>query len=248
VTGATPRPDWLDRLQSAISRVPPSWFSRFQPPADGGRQSAVLMLFGPGEDGVQQDVVLTERSHALRSHAGQVAFPGGALDAGDSGPVSAALREAREEVGLSPDGVEIVAELPALYLPPSNFVVTPVVAWWARPSAVRVVDTAEVARVVRAPLAALTDPERRFTVTHPSGYTGPAFEVEGLLVWGFTAGLLAKTLELAGLERPWDHSRHRRLPERFLRSSARSAPVTAARAATTTGGTTTGDDSVSGPA
>lgn len=213
--GGAPRPDWLHRLQKSVSEVPPSWFSRFLPPDEGGRQSAVLILFGPHEDG-GEDVVLTERSADLRSHAGQVAFPGGALDPGDAGPVSAALREAEEEVGLTADGVEVVAELPALYLPPSGFVVTPVVAWWERPHPLVVVDTGEVARVVRARLDDLADPERRFTVTHPSGYVGPAFDVEGLLVWGFTAGLLAKTLELAGLERPWDRSRRRPLPGRFL--------------------------------
>jgi 8-oxo-dGTP pyrophosphatase MutT (NUDIX family) len=166
-------------------------------------------------------VVLTERSHDMRSHAGQVSFPGGAVDPADPGPVGAALREAREEVGLDPEGVEVVAELPALYLPPSDFVVTPVLAWWARPMEIDVVDHREVARVIRAPLAELTDPERRFTVTHPSGYIGPAFDIDGLLVWGFTAGLLAKVLELAGLERDWDKDRREPLPERFLRGSVR---------------------------
>lgn len=194
--------------------MPPSWFSAFLPPAEGGRQSAVLMLFGPNDDG-GEDVVLTERSSALRSHAGQVSFPGGSLDCGDSGPVSAALREAHEEVGLDPDGVEIIAELPALYLSPSDFVVTPVVAWWPQPTPIGVVDTAEVARVVRAPLRELTDPARRFTVTHPSGYLGPAFDVDGLLVWGFTAGLLSKVIELSGLEREWDRTSRRPLPDRF---------------------------------
>ncbi|HET8599011.1 MAG TPA: CoA pyrophosphatase [Segeticoccus sp.] len=219
-SGAAAPPEWMHRLQESVSDVPPSWFSRFLPPQEGGRQSAVLMLFGPAADG-GQDVVLTERSADLRSHAGQVAFPGGSLDPGDAGPVSAALREAREEVGLSEEGVEIVTELPALYLPPSNFVVTPVIAWWSQPHPLGVVDAREVARVVRASLDQLTDPEHRFTVTHPSGYVGPAFDVEGLLVWGFTAGLLAKTLELAGLERPWDHSRRRPLPARFLSGSGR---------------------------
>lgn len=204
----------MERLKAGLGQVSPSWFSRFLPPDEGGRQSAVLMLFGPNADG-GEDVVLTERSSALRSHAGQVSFPGGALDPGDSGPVSAALREAQEEVGLDPYGVEIVAELPALYLSPSDFVVTPVVAWWSEPSAIGVVDTAEVARVVRAPLRELIDPARRFTVTHPSGYVGPAFDVDGLLVWGFTAGLLSKVIELAGLAQEWDPANRRALPGRF---------------------------------
>ena len=93
---------------------------------------------------------------------------------------------------------------------------TPVLAWWARPSPIGVIDPGEVARVVRAPLSELTDPERRFNVTHPSGYVGPAFDVDGLLVWGFTAGLLAKLIQLAGLERAWDRRREEPLPDRFF--------------------------------
>jgi len=205
----------MAHLVEQLGHLKPEFFSRFLPPDEGGRQSAVLILFGPNANG-GEDIVLTERSHSMRSHAGQVSFPGGSIDANDSGPVSAALREAQEEVGLDPAGVHIVAELPALYLPPSNFVVTPVLAWWAEPSMISVVDRSEVARVLRAPLSELTDPARRFTVTHPSGFVGPAFDVDGLLVWGFTAGLISKVIELAGLERSWDREDQRPLPEHFI--------------------------------
>jgi len=215
----------MAHLVAQLGEQDPGFFSRFLPPAEGGRQSAVLILFGPNAEG-GEDVVLTERSHSMRSHAGQVSFPGGAIDPIDSGPVSAALREAQEEVGLDPAGVEIVAELPALYLPPSNFVVTPVLAWWAKPSPISIVDHLEVARVLRAPLSELTDPARRFTVSHPSGFVGPAFDVDGLLVWGFTAGLLSKVIELAGLERSWDRGDHRPLPPNIIGAGDRSVPPT----------------------
>jgi len=205
----------MAHLVTQLGQQDPGFFSRFLPPDEGGRASAVLILFGPSPEG-GEDVVLTERSHSMRSHAGQVSFPGGAVDPVDSGPVAAALREAQEEVGLEPAGVQVVAELPALYLPPSNFVVTPVLAWWAQPSPISVVDHLEVARVLRAPLTELTDPARRFTVSHPSGFVGPAFDVDGLLVWGFTAGLLSKVIELAGLERSWDTDDHRPLPAHLL--------------------------------
>jgi 8-oxo-dGTP pyrophosphatase MutT (NUDIX family) len=213
----------MAHLVAQLGQQDPGFFSRFLPPNTGGRLSAVLILFGPNADG-GEDVVLTERSHSMRSHAGQVSFPGGAIDPGDSGPVSAALREAQEEVGLDPAGVQVVAELPALYLPPSNFVVTPIVGWWAAPSPISVIDHLEVARVLRAPLSELTDPARRFTVSHPSGFVGPAFDVDGLLVWGFTAGLLSKVIELAGLERSWDRADHRPLPAHLLGARAGSLP------------------------
>ena len=204
-----PLPDWLQPLAAALPTVLPEQLSRFLPPAEGGRQSAVLILFGEGADG--PDLLLIERSHTMRSHAGQPAFPGGALDPGDDGPVAAALREATEEVGLEPASVRVVGTLPAVYLPPSGFVVTPVVGWWHRAHPVRAVDSAEVAAVARVPLAALADPANRLTVTHPSGYVGPAFQAGDLLVWGFTAGLVDKVLALGGWDQPWDRSRSRPL-------------------------------------
>jgi 8-oxo-dGTP pyrophosphatase MutT (NUDIX family) len=158
------------------------------------------------------DVLLIERAHSLRNHAGTPAFPGGIIDAGDDGPVGAALREAKEETGLDPTGVDVLAMLPKLWLPAGGYVVTPVLAWWREPSPVRVVDTAEVASVHRVPLADLVDPANRLRVRHPSGYMGPAFRIGGLLVWGFTAGVLGWLLDVAGLARPWDRTRVELLP------------------------------------
>ncbi len=199
-------PDWLRTLVDALPSVTGEQLSRFTPPESGGRHSAVLVLFGEGATG--PDVLLIERAHTLRSHAGQPAFPGGALDPGDGdpagdGPVAAALREAEEEVGLDPSTVDVLGVLPALWLPPSGFVVHPVVALWRDPHPVDVVDVAEVAAVARVPIAELVDPASRLRVTHPSGWTGPAFEVRDLLVWGFTAGLLDRLLAYGGWERPW---------------------------------------------
>ena len=235
-------PDWLAVLAARLPEVRGEQLSRFLPPPGAGRHSAVLVLFGDGPDG--PELLLIERAATLRSHAGQPAFPGGALDpedgpAEDGGAVRGALREAQEEVGLQPGSVEVLGVLPALWLPPSGFVVHPVVAWWREPHDVAPVDEAEVALVVRVPVRELVDPAHRVTVTHPSGWVGPAFEVGGLLVWGFTAGLLDKLLELAGWAVPWDSSRRRELDPQTVALAMRtrlSPPTDAEIDAEATGG------------
>lgn len=214
-------PAWLKPMVHAAAEIRPEHLSRFLPPDEGGRDSAVLVLFGEAEEG--PDLLLIERAHDMRSHAGQPAFPGGVLDPDDSGPVDAALREAAEETGLDPAGIDVFATLPALYLPPSGFVVTPVLGWWRRSSSVSVVDPAEVASVHRVPLDELLDPANRLRVRHPSGYVGSAFRVHGLLVWGFTAGLLDRLLKFAGWERPWDAARVEDLPAEAVEQARRTS-------------------------
>ncbi len=211
-TGARVAPGWLRRLARAAGQMPVS--THLRPPRAGGRASAVLVLFGEGPDG--PDVLLTQRSAGMRRHAGQVAFPGGAIDASDAGPVAAALREAAEETGLDPVGVEVVGVLPELFVARSGFRVIPVLAWWSQPCPVGPANPAEVAAVARIAIADLTDPANRFTVRHPSGIAGPAFRVGSLLVWGFTAGILDRLLVLSGFERPWDASRVEDLPPSAL--------------------------------
>jgi len=143
LTGA---PGWLDPLVQSLDAVQATELSKFTPPADGsGRHSAVLILFASPDSAAEADVLLIQRSATMRSHAGQVAFPGGATDPQDASATATALREAAEEVGLLPQTVDVLAELPALWLPPSGFVVTPVVAYWRSPHPVGVVDEAEVA-------------------------------------------------------------------------------------------------------
>jgi len=190
-------PEWLRDLAARVETIGTEQLSRFPIPADGGRPSAVLMLFGDGPRGT--DLLLIQRSRSSRSHAGQPAFPGGATDPVDSDAVATALREAHEETGLDPSGVDVLAQLPGVPVPVSGFVVTPILGWWRRPSEVYAADPAEVESVARVPVADLIDPEFRVKVRHPSGYVGPGFDVAGMLVWGFTGVLLERLLELAGL-------------------------------------------------
>lgn len=214
-------PEWLQPLLEAVTDPDALRFGgrEVRDPPPGVRRSAVLVLFGEGTNG--PDVLLIQRSAHLRSHAGQPAFPGGGIDEDDDGPVAAALREAEEETGLDPGGVEVLAALPELWVPPSANVVTPVLAWWQQPSEVSPADTREVASVARVPIRDLTEPDNRVQVRHPSGLVGPAFEVADMLVWGFTAGVLARLLTLAGWERPWDTRRVVDLPEETLRLAMR---------------------------
>ena len=194
-------PGWMSPLVDAVSSVTADELTRFPAPPDAEHRSAVLVLIGEQDD--EPDVLLIERAHDMRSHAGQPAFPGGRVDPGDVDAAATALREAEEETGLDPSGVEVVAVLPDLFIPPSGFVVTPVLGWWERPTPVFARDPAEVSSVHRVPIAELADPKRRCQVRHPSGFVGPAFEVRGLLVWGFTGGLVDRLIHLGGWEQPW---------------------------------------------
>jgi 8-oxo-dGTP pyrophosphatase MutT (NUDIX family) len=197
--GTAPVPAWLRTIAEQAGTLE---FGPLAPPPAGGRPSAVLVLFAEGPDG--PDLLLIQRSQGLRLHAGQPAFPGGAVEPADSGPVAAALREAAEEVGVDPAGVEVVGTLPELFIPPTGFRVIPVLAWWREPCAVAPVDPGEVAAVERVSVAELADPAVRLMVRAPGGRVTPAFRVKGMLIWGFTAMLLDRLLALAGWERPWD--------------------------------------------
>lgn len=195
-------PDWYQTLARALEDDSLAEMIRFQLPADtAARSSAVLVLFADGPGG--PEVLLIERAADMRSHAGQTAFPGGAHELTDTDLVATALRESWEETGLLPEGVTVVASLPEMWLPPSGFVVTPVLGYWHAPSPVRAADPAEVAAVHRIAVAQLVDPGNRVRVTHPSGYTGPGFQVAGMLVWGFTGMLLDRLIAIAGWERSW---------------------------------------------
>ncbi|HZE39467.1 MAG TPA: CoA pyrophosphatase [Stackebrandtia sp.] len=198
-------PGWWHPLADRAARIDGESITRFLPPADGGREAGVLILLGSGDDG--PDVVLTQRASSLRHHAGQPSFPGGVAEPGDASIVDTALREAREEIGLDPASVTVVTTLPELWIGVTDHRVTPVLAWWHSPHPISAVDPAEVATVSRLSIHELADPANRMRCRHPSGYIGPAFAADGMLVWGFTAGVLAVVLRLGGWERPWDQNR-----------------------------------------
>jgi len=203
----------LDRLQTALAG-PEAAAAVAERAAEGGRPAAVLIALAEHDEGTR--IVLVEKDARLRSHAGQVAFPGGAIEAADISAVAGALREAEEEVGLPPDEVRVLGVLPAAHVRASNFDVTAVVARWPTPRPLVPVDVREIAAVHSVGVDVLLDPENRLTWTHPYGFSGPGFVIGELFIWGFTAYLLDGLFDLAGWTVPWDESRISEVPERFL--------------------------------
>lgn len=183
-------------------------------PAQGGRQAAVLILLS---DTAEPDVTFTERGHAMRKHAGQISFPGGGVDLGDSGPVAAALRETHEEINLSPEEVGVLGCLPAAFVAASSFDVTSVVGLWGGTAAIRPVSAFEVADIHRFTVSQLADERNRVMAKHPLGYTGPGWVFGEVFIWGFTAHLTDCVLKLGGWEQPWDTSKVVTVPKRYRR-------------------------------
>jgi 8-oxo-dGTP pyrophosphatase MutT (NUDIX family) len=177
--------------------------------------ASVLLALAPGEEDDDLELVLVQRPGHLRQHAGQVGLPGGAVEPGDADGVAAALREAHEEVGLDPSGVRVLGSLDRAYLAVSDFDVLPVVGVWDG-LAPLTPSPDEVAGILRPTLRQLAAPAGHGTMSFeaimgeeevaarnlPSDLSSPVFWVDGTLVWGFTAGLLAGFLTSLGLQAP----------------------------------------------
>jgi len=197
-----------DTLQRRLERLP------FSPPADPrGVPAAVLLALSPVEAADDLGLVLVQRPDSMRNHAGQVGLPGGAVEPDDPDGVAAALREADEEVGLDPAGVRVLGTLDRAYISVSNFDVLPVVGLWDGRAPLRP-NPAEVAGILRPTLRQLADPANHGTVPlerliggarlrgRAPDLASPVFWVDGVMVWGFTAGLLTVFLRSLGLEAP----------------------------------------------
>jgi 8-oxo-dGTP pyrophosphatase MutT (NUDIX family) len=177
---------------------------RVPPPGMVPKASAVLVLIHPDRDG-EARVVLTERARRPGHHSGEASFPGGRAEPGDDGPAGTALREAEEEVALdaAAAGVRVVGELDRLWIPVSNFEVTPVVAMADRQPDLHPSE-AEVARIVHAPLR-LFVPDAPVEVVERTIRDWPlrfgVYPVDGLSVWGATARILSQLGALVAEDR-----------------------------------------------
>ena len=187
-----------------------------------GRDAAVLVLFsGPPDSATgglpdDADMLVTVRASTLRHHAGQAAFPGGASDPGDEGPIHTALREANEETGIDIDRLQPLATLEKMFIPPSGFHVVPVLAYSPDPGPVAVVDESETAIVARVPVRAFINPENRLMVYRKENtrrFAGPAFLLNEMLVWGFTGQVISAMLDVAGWAQPWNTADMRELDD-----------------------------------
>lgn len=220
-------PDWLRPMAEGSRQIEGLELTQFLPPEGADlRRGAVLMLFGESADG--GDVLLTERAHHMRSHPGQVSFPGGTIDPGETA-VEAALRETWEEIGVDPGTVEVFGALPELWLPPSNFAVTPILGWWRDPGPVEVSSPDEVHEIHRVHLRELLDPEHRIAVRHPGGWMGPGFLIgddKDVILWGFTGGILTRFFSFLGWLPPVEDPPVHDLPEYMLAEHVRRTSLT----------------------
>ena len=180
-------------LRERLRRVPPT-FAVYGDDGTAGREAAstaaaVLIPVVAHAQGLT--VLFTQRTTHLRSHSGQVAFPGGRAEPGDASVEFTALREAAEEIGLRPESVEVLARLPD-YRTRTGYVVTPVIGLLTPPLALAP-DPNEVAGIFEVPLAFLTDERNRQRRTREFqgqtvGYY--VFEYQSRVIWGATAGML----------------------------------------------------------
>jgi 8-oxo-dGTP pyrophosphatase MutT (NUDIX family) len=184
-------------------------------PVNRAVPASVLLALAPVEGADDLELVLVQRPGHLRQHAGQVGLPGGAVEPEDADGVAAALREAQEEVGLDPAGVRVLGSLDRAYLSVSDFDVLPVVGVWDG-LAPLTPSPDEVAGILRPTLRQLADPANHGTMPFaailnqaevaardiPGDLTSPVFQVDGTLVWGFTACLLVGFLDSVGLKAP----------------------------------------------
>ena len=183
--------------QLKMSPLPVDW-RRFSLDAPAtAKKSAVLLLFYPEESGVFFPLI--KRPSYPGAHSGQVSFPGGKVEPNDPDLVYTALREAEEEIGIDAGKVEVLGRLTDLYIPTSNFLVSPVLGFLEEKPRF-VPELREVERIIPTAISTVGQPQVRQRTTIPIGegrqLNTPYFALDGEVVWGATAMILSELLQL----------------------------------------------------
>lgn len=168
--------------------------SEIQSEVENARRSAVLMLLFPVDSIVHTAFIVRPKYQGV--HSGQVAFPGGRVEPHDLDLKHTALRECWEEVGVSPQSVNILGALTPLYIQPSRYLVYPFIGMCVE-APYFVPDGKEVEKILRTPISKVFDPSAKgtFTVTTSSGNTtikAPGYRVDNHIIWGATAMMLSE--------------------------------------------------------
>lgn len=165
----------------------------------GVRLASVLVPLFVHEE--QPFLAFIRRSHDLRLHSGEIAFPGGGAEAIDSSPVATALREAQEEIGLDPARVEILGILAPLFTSVSNYLITPVVAYLPDGLGTLRLQESEVSELILTSLPGLADPAIFHTeewVRLGQRHTVHFYDYGPYRIWGATARMVKTLLDLLG--------------------------------------------------
>ncbi len=175
-----------DRMLKGFPRIP----------RDDARVAAVLILLYPFNDSVY--TVLMQRHNYNGVHGGQISLPGGKKEPSDQNIIQTALREANEETGVGPEGISVIGTLTPLFIPVSNTVVTPVVAWMDEKPAFNL-QPEEVEFLINADINRFTDPsciKTKPMVIRGEHYDVKYFDYDGYVIWGATAMILHEFLSI----------------------------------------------------
>lgn len=161
--------------------------------------AGVLIFLYPVDD--QPYLVFMKRTEDGGVHSGQISFPGGKSEKSDPSIEFTALREASEEVGIHSDEVTLLGRLTDLYIPPSNFLVTPIIGCSLNKIEF-IADPMEVAEIIEIPLSSFKDKYSRSTahifINEGLQFDAPCFKIEEYIIWGATAMILNEFLEIIG--------------------------------------------------
>ena len=165
--------------------------------ANDPKIAAVLALFYPNQNN-EVTLLLTKRANYNGTHSGQISFPGGKVEQSDLNLKQTALRETFEEVGIIDEDIEVIREFTEVYIPPSNFLVTPFIGIIFNKPVFKV--NSEVAKIIEVPFSKLIDETNIGSIKITNSYmketSVPCFKIDNSIIWGATAMILSEIREV----------------------------------------------------